>query len=326
MKTRYLFLTVTLLSLASTAMARGILMPEAKITVKVVDAEGEVVSNALVRVGFNQGGDAMSGKYESLSIEGKSDTNGLFVAQGHTIGMVGVSVDKDGFYRTSTSMQVGAQGRNLGRWQPWNPVVELTLKERIRPVPMFARRVREEFPLDAETVSYDCEKGDFVAPHGRGTTPDLIFHFEGSFQDWKHRDENLTISFTNKRDGIQEVMADRNKGSALLLPHAAPADGYHARMQFGKSRTARKTQRSGIREGQNFIFRVRTELDEEGNIVRANYGKVHGPLEFGFTSEDKWILIFSSYLNPEPNDQSIEFDPVKNLSKGLSSLEAVREP
>jgi hypothetical protein len=317
---------LTCLLIALPLVASSALLPDAKLTLRVLDETGQIVSNATVKVVFEQGGDAMEGKYDQEILEGPTDTDGLFVAQARTLGLVRISVGKDGYYPTSQSMQVGTQGSSMGRWQPWNSVVELTLKERVRPVPMFARRVREEFPLDAETVSYDCEKGDFVAPHGSGTTPDLIFHFEGSLQDWKHRDENLTITFTNKRDGIQEVVADRNQGSALLLPHAAPADGYQARMQFGKSRTAREIQRSGIREGQNFIFRVRTELDEEGNIVRANYGKVHGPLEFGFASEDKWILIFSSYLNPEPNDQSIEFDLGKNLLKGLSSLEVVREP
>ena len=62
MRCRYALLTVALASVALTVRAGGILMPRAQITVKVSDTTGEMVPNALVRVGFNQGGDAMSGK------------------------------------------------------------------------------------------------------------------------------------------------------------------------------------------------------------------------------------------------------------------------
>ena len=48
-----------------------------------------------------------------------------------------------------------------------------------------------------------------------------------------------------------------------------------------------------------------TKLDEHGNIISAQYGKIYGD-----------FLSFTYYLNPTSNDRSIEFDPDKNLFGG----------
>ena len=52
----------------------------------------------------------------------------------------------------------------------------------------------------------------------------------------------------------------------------------------------------------NYYIRVRTVLDDDGNIVRAHYGKIYGDFM-------KW----THYLNPTPNDRNVEFDVKKNL-------------
>ena len=55
----------------------------------------------------------------------------------------------------------------------------------------------------------------------------------------------------------------------------------------------------------NYFFRVRTVLDEHGNVKSALYGKIYGD-----------FMQFTYYLNPTPNDHNIEFDPPRNLLGG----------
>jgi hypothetical protein len=65
----------------------------------------------------------------------------------------------------------------------------------------------------------------------------------------------------------------------------------------------------------NYYFRVRTKLDENGNVVSARYGKIYGD-----------FMQFSYYLNPTPNDRNVEFDPKQNLITSLKFDEGVSQP
>ena len=66
---------------------------------------------------------------------------------------------------------------------------------------------------------------------------------------------------------------------------------------------------------RNYLFRVRTVVDDKGNIVSAHYGKIYGD-----------FMEFKYYLNPTPNDRNVEFDPKQNLLKNLKSDEGVSAP
>jgi hypothetical protein len=49
---------------------------------------------------------------------------------------------------------------------------------------------------------------------------------------------------------------------------------------------------------------VRSKLDEDGNIISANYGNNYGD-----------FMSFIYNFNPTPNDRNVEFDPSRNLLK-----------
>ena len=87
--------------------------------------------------------------------------------------------------------------------------------------------------------------------------------------------------------------------------HEAPADGYQREV----------SQTETTNPNRNFYFRVRTKLDENGNVVSARYGKIYGDL-----------AQFTYYFNPTPNSRNIEFDPKQNLLGGLEAFEQVRQP
>jgi len=68
-------------------------------------------------------------------------------------------------------------------------------------------------------------------------------------------------------------------------------------------------------EYRNYYFRVRTKVDDRGNIVSAHYGKIYGD-----------FMQFKYYLNPTINDRNVEFDPEQNLMKNLKFNEGVEAP
>ena len=66
-------------------------------------------------------------------------------------------------------------------------------------------------------------------------------------------------------------------------------------------------------ESDYLMFRVRTVLDNEGNITSARYGKIYGPVEYGEEERGGGGVRFIYYLNPTANDRNLEFDPSRNL-------------
>ena len=76
-----------------------------------------------------------------------------------------------------------------------------------------------------------------------------------------------------------------------------------------------------------YSIRVRTVLDENGNVKSSLYGKINGDIRFYVgTKVPRSGIGFTYCLNPTPNDRNIEFDPKHNLLGGLQSFELVREP
>jgi hypothetical protein len=67
----------------------------------------------------------------------------------------------------------------------------------------------------------------------------------------------------------------------------------------------------------NHYVRVRTRVDNEGNIVSSRYGKAYGEIRcrFGHYGDTRLHVQFSYYLNPAENDRNVEFDTKRNLFK-----------
>jgi len=98
----------------------------------------------------------------------------------------------------------------------------------------------------------------------------------------------------------------------MVIPYLAPESGYELGLRFEESNGNYQEER----EDQNYAFRVRASLDDDGNIVRAFYGKIHGNILFDVRGSETASLQFTYYLNPEPNDRNVEFDPERNLFGG----------
>ena len=122
MNTASLILTMCLLAKVFTNLvaAQTIELPEAKVTVVVRDQDGKPVEGA--RVGF---GGTMSGRPGTV-VKGATDATGMFTAQLHSNGEVGITVRKTGYY---DSLGPDYNFKNVPaaierafakkRWEPW---------------------------------------------------------------------------------------------------------------------------------------------------------------------------------------------------------------
>jgi hypothetical protein len=192
----------------------------------------------------------------------------------------------------------------------------MVLKKIGKPIPMYAKYVENGPPVFNEPVGYDLMIGDWVAPHGKGQTADIIFTGHLDKKSKNDYDYKLIVSFPKSGDGIQEfTVPDIEKDSALRSPHEAPADGYQSQVIRTMSRHPGQAATEDLDLNRNYFFRVRTVLDSNGNVKSALYGKIYGD-----------FMQFKYYLNPTPNSRNVEFDPKHNLLGGLPSFEQVKAP
>ena len=280
---------------------------EWKVTLKVVDDDGQPVTSAKAGVGYYT-------NRVSVSINGLTDTNGIFTASHSSYGgELGFAAEKAGYYTTRIPYLLGFDYNAT----KWNPVQTLVLKKIEKPIPMYAKGLNAQPPENGKPVGYDLMIGDWVGPYGKGINTDIIFTREYNKKSLQDYDYKLTVSFPKAEDGIQEfpVQYKNMEGSALRSSHEAPTNGYQS--QIVKLNVSHPGQKLVFDYDENrvYLFRVRTAVDDRGNIVSTHYGKIYGD-----------FMQFKYYLNPTPNDRKIEFDPKQNLIKGLKSGEGINEP
>jgi hypothetical protein len=280
-------------------------------TVKVVDENGVPVPKANVRVGYYTNN-------TSVGIEGTTDTNGIFVATHSTSTFnyveygLAFTVGKEDYYGTISECDLGLPYNAV----KWNPTVTILTKKIGKPIAMYARWVNENPPTLGQPIGYDLMIGDWVCTGHKGANADIVF------QKWAYRKSGLDyeykvkVTFPKAGDGIQVyTVPDSEKGSGLRSPHEAPSNGYQP--ELNKERSAHPGQPNKNDDDPNriYLFRVRTALDENGNVVSARYGKIYGD-----------FMQFTYYYNPTPNDRNIEFNPKQNLLGGIQSFEQVSQP
>jgi len=283
--------------------------PTFKFTVKAVDTNGNPISDAETSATFTGS--------KSQVVEGKTDKNGLFSASGATTPICGVTVKKEGYYTSGYSFEqmilehLDESEKGLfNRWVPWNPTVEVILKEKRNPIPMYVGGTggHKEIPIFDQPVGYDLEKNDWVAPYGDGNIKDFIFVFYVSDQNAKSWEEwscSYNLTFSNDNDGILEYFPPKDSKSEYIWPYEAPETGYqHAITGFNSmEKNANDTYRNETTYNQerNYIFRVRTKVGSKGNIVEAKYGKIRGDIIQGLKT-----VAFGYSLNPT-GTRNLEF-------------------
>lgn len=289
--------------------------PTAKVTAEIVDETGTPVEEADVRVAYQVTRERGKIGLKGVAITGKSDQDGLFSASNEDgVPQVTVSACKDGYYRSSKIVKFTSESRFPSRWEPWNPTVEVALKKKRNPVAMYAKKTDVIIvPVVGKPVGFDLEKGDWVTPYGKGLVNDFLFTFKIDLRAYRDYEGSLRLTFSNEKDGMQEYYSAEGEQSYYKWPFQAPSDGYMKKLRKEKSDTPEGGIVTNMKRNTDYIFRVRTKIDDEGNIIEAKYGKISGEIEFG----RKGQIQFSYYFNPS-GTRNLEFDPEQNLVKWSS--------
>jgi hypothetical protein len=329
MKTKMLICLCALLGVAAADATRRLTMlPKVRITAKVVDEMGNPISGALVKFVFGESHDAKA----IVKVEGLTAEGGLFTGEGYSDGSYGASITKEGFYLSGLGAAPVSEIVD-GRWHPWDATYTTTLRPIETPVPLYAKRVQTAVPVLDQPCGYDLEKGDWVAPHGKGVHPDITFKALRDYKDWFSFTVEAVVTFAQPLDGLVRMKSPTYaRNSVFRWERSAPESGYAASHTI---RFVNRDPRSGKKPEQTFdmtkeyeqgyFVRLRTQ-EQNGRIVAANYGKITGDIGIDPRDTKTCMILFTYYLNPTSLDRNMEWDPKRNLLPGLSWEETPRDP
>lgn len=303
--------------------------PLFKLTLKVVDEEGAPVVGAQARIGAERRPRAEESRGKGVFAEGLTDDRGYFSGEveAWNASQAGYRVEKEGHYGVWLTYRSKAPAS--GRWQPWNPTIEVVLKKKRNPVAMYAKRQEAEIPVSGVDVGYDLLAGDWVAPYGRGRTADMLFHAIGEAADNSNYRGMVTVTFPGQGNGLIPHEISLSEVSPLRMPYEAPAEGYEPKFiwrsvrKYNVKKNVNEEYIDDSSKTKNFFVRVRAELNAKGQVVKAMYGKIHAPFIFDARGIDPWgttkkqYVAFTYYVNPD-GTQNIEYDPSRNLLNPLN--------
>ena len=293
---------------------------EATVRLEVVDEVGEPVPNADMTIVF--------GGYQwqqDVKVSMMTNAQGILVAKGwpkaEYMADVKVTSEASGYYTSSTK---------AGSATKVDFDLNLLIRKKEDPIAMYAKKVELELPEQRKEIGFDFEKGDWVAPYGKGEVADCTFIGEKAYEDWDNYRTTAVMSFPGKEAGMQpDVPANegRFKQSSFKTSRIAPLDGYQPIHKF--IRVKKNKFRDGSTKEANYIFRSRVVLDEEGEIESCHYGKMIDAVSVATKSalpDTNPIVSFTYYFNPTPNDRNLEFEPKLNLFSDLDWNEEVSAP
>jgi len=194
--------------------------------------------------------------------------------------------------------------RSFGVWKPSDKTFQVVLKRKVNPIAMYVKKGPGKPPVFEINIGYDLEVGDWVIPYGKGKISDIVFNLNYKPVNPLEFTAILTVTFPNNGDGMIafEAPIEKEQKSQFRSDYQAPEKGYIKSLIHNWIRKSGKPDVNTRKRTRNYYIRVRTQLDKDGKIVSAHYGKIYGD-----------FMQFTHYLNPTPNDRNVEFDPQKNL-------------
>ena len=303
------------------------------IKIRVVDDEGQPITNAHAKI---------INIYDYDAPSGYTDSDGVYSRFTENIYHLSAYISKNGYYKTQgvfwkreTCGDCAYKVCTHNLTPSADHVFTIVLKRIIDPVEMRRREVAVYVPNLDEPVGFDFEIGDLVFPDGSGKFADIMLMTSMDYVTSNDFTQFIKMEFTGEQNGIQSFSYYTKEGptrpvkSELPPPPIAPESGYANILErFSKCAPPSaqalaykpsawiagkyvppNTWTGSIVENRKWIFRTRTVLDDDGNISAANYGWTTSEI-FVTTKPDsdyKTIGInFIYYYNPDSNSRSLE--------------------
>lgn len=275
----------------------------ANVRIRVVDQDGRAVADAKVWGGFTCGN--LMNDY--VLVDGMTDTNGMYVAKGKCNEFLRFDVRKEGYYHTEEKIYFGRSKADPivvdGKWQPYGETRTVVLKRIRKPTPMsHIPRGILKIPAQGVWIGFDLELQSFVFPYGEGRMSDVLLRSNTDVVDVQTNFlTTLEVSFTNNlHAGF--YLCKKDSFSEMKSEYAADTNAnFMAHCKYSLQRLGRFRSEESLTDDSYMVFRTRTRVDEKGNLISANYGKIYGRWGFyrGMGTSGIWF-------NSEPNDTNLE--------------------
>ena len=239
-----------------------------------------------------------------------TDSNGRYVLEGKTDGLVRYSFVKDGYYESEGESHLeGAEDEQNavkdGKWQPYGQTQRVILKRIINPTARPFHNGDLPVPAFGQWMGFDFERFDFCPPFGKGIHKDVLLRYVFD-KDPLVRGKiyaSMEMVFTNNPYGGAYVLK-KDKWSDFQSCYEADTNNLFAINAFKCeiSRTREEIfKRENFPEDSYIVFRTRTTVDRDGNLVSAHYGKIYGGLNY-----PRWLRFGGTLFNSNPNDPNLE--------------------
>ena len=171
---------------------------------------------------------------------------------------------------------------------------------------------KPSFPAKLEEpVGYDFVLQNWMPPYGKGQHEDVLITIR--LNDSKKAggpQASVEYAFTGQGNGVCGIpLHSIVSESQFQTPYEAPENGYENNPcllteRLYPSGAGKPVQKSNI-EGENFFFRIRTQYDDEGNVVSGLYGIILDKIQIIIWPKQNKIMGLY-WLNPTPNDRNLE--------------------
>ena len=239
-----------------------------------------------------------------------TDSDGRYVLNGKTTGLVRYSFVKDGYYESEGEQHLDEVKNEQnavkdGKWQQYGETQKIILKRIINPSVTKWHYGELLQPPKGCWVGLDLETLRFCPPYGSGAHEDVLLWYTNSVAEtgWRNNRGMLKMSFTNQAYAGAYVLKKDAWSDFKSCYVADTNNAYETR--FFKYEHAREPEKilkyEEFPEDSYIVFRTRTKTDDKGNLLSAHYGKMYGP--WGYRDA---VRFESVLFNPVPNDPNLE--------------------
>ena len=282
-----------------------------RVGLTVVDVQGEPVSGAKVMFRVFTTFDHCN------KIMRDTDSNGYCEIAGKTRGEITVVVTKDGYYTSygdlsyrDLSWEDAVAEQKWTRGVVKNRVVMKAVGNPRRHLSggMTFRRP----PITNELLPFDAFVFDWCSPYGKGRVGDFKIGCYGLTNAAETVEWGLVIRADNCVDGFCAKTVDEWSKFRYAL-NADESAGYKKEIRHGLTLddAGNMGRTNGKAKNLYYVFRIRSETNHVGKIIRSHYGIIDEGVGF------QEGLSLGVQVNPTSNDTSLEDDwAYKHMIKG----------
>ena len=256
-----------------------------------------------------------------------TDNNGRYVLDGKTTGLVRYWFVKDGYYESEGELRLeGIEDEQNavrdGKWQPYGRCKRIVLKRVRNPTARPFHYGDFPVPVFGKWMGFDLERFDLCPPYGKGVHKDVLLRYVFD-RDPVMRGKvyaSMEMSFTNNPYAGTYILK-KDKWSDFQSCYAADTNNAFSIKMFKYeiSRTREEIfKKERFPEDSYIVFRTRTTVDRDGNLVSAHYGKIYGDWSY-----PRWIKFGGTLFNSNPNDPNLEDEESGNRARMY--IEGMRE-